>query len=307
VFVVAALCSSDPSAAQSYPNRTVRLIVPFGAGSLSDIMGRILADGLTKLWGQQVIVENRAGVPGTLAVAQVVPDGYTLMVTSNGHTALTLTNKNLPFDPIKDFAPITRISSLPLYLVVNPELQAKTVAELSALAKASPGKLNFASPGLASTAFIAGALFRNMTKLDIVHVPYRSAPDSVTSVLRGDAHMYFAPVNLTAELAQSGKVRAIAAATAERIAELPNVPTFREAGLDFVYDSWFGLMAPAALPRELIEKLHRDTLTVLQTPEIQARMASQAAVVAYDKAPEKFAEIVKADTARLADILKDMQ
>src|SRR5215471_11041627 len=235
-----------PALAQDYPNQRVTIVVPFGAGSVTDIMARILADEASKRWGQTVIVENRAGLAGTAGVAKATPDGYTLMLTSNGHTVAGLVNKNPPFDPVKDFSGITRICSVPLYLIVYPELPAKTLKEVIDLAKAKPGVLNFSSPGLASTTFIAGALFRKAAAIDIVHVPFKSAPDAVTAVVRGDAQMYFAPVNLSKELAEAGKVRAVASVTEQRLPEMPNVPTFREAGLDYVYDSWFGLMAPAS-------------------------------------------------------------
>src|SRR6185436_15630245 len=145
------------------------------------IMARIIADDLAKRWGQQVIVENRAGLPGTVAVAKAPADGYTLMLTSNGHTVAGLVNKNLTFDPIKDFAGITRVSSAPLMIIINPEVQAKNLKDLIALAKAKPGTMNFSSPGLASTTFIAGALFRKAAGINLVHVPFKSAPDAVTA------------------------------------------------------------------------------------------------------------------------------
>src|SRR5438105_3096570 len=238
-LVAMSLAAAAPASAQNYPNQRVTIVVPFGAGSVTDIMARILADETAKRWGQQVIVENRPGLAGTLAVAKAPPDGYTLMLTSNGHTVAGLVNKNLTFDPVKDFAGITRVSSVPLYLIVSPELPAKNLKEVIDLAKAKPGTLNFSSPGLASTTFIAGALFRKNANINIVHVPFKSAPDAVTAVVRGDAQMYFAPVNLSKEMAEAGKVRAIASVTAQRIPDMPNVPTFREAGLDYVYDSWF--------------------------------------------------------------------
>src|SRR6516162_10001445 len=167
------------------------------------------------------------------------------MLTSNGHTVAGLVNKNLPFDPVKDFAGITRVSSAPLCLIVNPQMPAKNVKELLALA---------------STTFIAGALFRKAAAIDIVHVPFKSAPDAVTAVVRGDAQMYFVPINLSKEMAEAGKVRVLAAATAQRLSELPDIPTFREAGLDFVYDSWFGLMTQSAVPRQIVHKINRDVL-----------------------------------------------
>ena len=187
-------------------------------------------------WGQQVIVENRPGLAGTAGVAKAAPDGYTLMVTSNGHTVAGLVSKDAPFDPVKDFAGITRLGSAPLFLITSPDLPVKTLKDVIDLAKKEPGKLNFSSPGLASTTFIAGALFRKAAGINIVHVPFRSAPDAVTAVMRGDAQLYFAPVNLARDQSEAGKVKAIAAATAKRIPDMPDTPTFTEAGLPFVYD-----------------------------------------------------------------------
>jgi tripartite-type tricarboxylate transporter receptor subunit TctC len=272
-FAGAALPNS--SWAQAFPTQRVTIVVPFGAGSVTDIMARILADETSRQWGQQVIVENRPGLAGTGAVAKAAADGYTLMLTSNGHTVAGLVNKNLPFDPVKDFAGITRVSSAPLCLIVNPQVPAKSVKELLALAKAKPGTLNFSSAGLASTTFIAGALFRRAAGIDIVHVPFKSAPDAVTAVVRGDAQMYFAPINLSKEMAEAGKVRALAVVTPQRLAELPDVPTFREAGLDFVYDSWFGLMTESGVPRDIVHKINRDVVAILQSPEVKTRFAAQ--------------------------------
>src|SRR5262245_37772455 len=181
-IVAATLAGPAPGLAQNFPNQRVTIVVPFGAGSVTDIMARILADELHKRWGQPVLVENRPGLAGTTAVAKATPDGYTLMLTSNGHTVAGLVNKNLSFDPVKDFAGITRVSSAPLYLIVNPDTPAKTLKELIELAKSKPGTLNFSSPGLASTTFIAGALFRKAAGINIVHVPFKSAPDAVTAV-----------------------------------------------------------------------------------------------------------------------------
>jgi len=301
--VAASLIAAAPGSAQNFPNQRVTIVVPFGAGSVTDIMARIIADEASKRWGQQVLVENRPGLAGTVGVAKAAPDGYTLMLTSNGHTVAGLVNKNLPFDPVKDFHGITRVSSAPLYLIINPEVPAKDLKELIALAKAKPGTLNFSSPGLASTTFIAGARFRQAAGIDIVHVPFKSAPDAVTAVVRGDAHMYFAPVNLSKEMAEAGKVRAIASATAQRIPEMPNVPTFKEAGLDYVYDSWFGLMVPAGVPRDVVAKLNKDIVAILQSPEVKDKLAKQF-VIGVTDTPEQFDKIIKDETANLTEVFK---
>jgi len=300
----ALLATLAPAAAQNFPNQRVTIVVPFGAGSVTDIMARIVADEASKRWGQQVIVENRPGLAGTAGVAKATPDGYTIMLTSNGHTVAGLVNKGLSFDPVKDFVGITRVASVPLFLIVNPEVPAKTLKEVTDVAKAKPGMLNFSSPGLASTTFIAGALFRKAAGINIVHVPFKSAPDAVTAVIRNDAQMYFAPVNLAKEMADAGKVRAIAAATAERIPELPSVPTFREAGLDFVYDSWFGLMAPAGVPADVLQKLNHDFVAILKTPEIDAKIKAQYAFAVTDTT-EKFNKQIHDETAHLTEVFKE--
>src|SRR5437763_16954115 len=188
-LLMLAVGSAVPTAAESYPTQRVTIVVPFGAGSVTDIMARILADELSKGWHQQVVVENRPGLPGTVAVAKAPADGYTLMLTSNGHTVAGLVNKNLPFDPVKDFAGITRVCSAPTILISHPDVPAKNVKDLVALAKSKPGALNFSSAGLASTTFIAGAQFRKAAGINIVHVPFKSAPDALTAVMRGDAQM----------------------------------------------------------------------------------------------------------------------
>jgi tripartite-type tricarboxylate transporter receptor subunit TctC len=293
-----------PASAQSFPNQRVTIVVPFGAGSVTDILARIVADEASKRWNQQVVVENRPGLAGTAGAAKATPDGHTLLLTSNGHTVAGLVTKNPPFDPVKDFAGITRVSSVPLYLIINPNVPAKNLKELIDVAKAKPGTLNFSSPGLASTTFIAGALFRKAAGINIVHVPFKSAPDAVTAVVRGDAHMYFAPVNLSKEMAEAGKVRAIAAVTAERIPEMPDVPTFKEAGLNFVYDSWFGLLTQAAVPRNIVNKLNADLVAILKSPEVKDKLAKQF-VIGVTDTPEQFDKTIKDETANLTVVFKE--
>jgi tripartite-type tricarboxylate transporter receptor subunit TctC len=305
VFGMAALAVlAAPASAQSWPTQRVTVVVPFGAGSNTDILARIFADEMGRRWKQQVIVENRPGLAGTAAVAKSAPDGYTLMVTSNGHTVAGLVSKDAPFDPVKDFAGITRLGSSPLFLISFPGTPVKTLKDVIELAKKEPGKLNFSSPGLASTTFIAGALFRKAAGINIVHVPFRSAPDAVTAVIRGDAQFYFAPVNLARDQSEAGKVNAIAAATAKRLPELPNVPTFTEAGLPFVYDSWFGLMAPRGVPKAVLDKISQDWADAMKTPEMQAKLKDQFLIAVKDT-PEAMDKIVSDETANLTRVFKD--
>jgi tripartite-type tricarboxylate transporter receptor subunit TctC len=299
----AGLATLTPASAQSWPTQRDTIVVPFGAGSVTDILARIFADEMGRRWNQQVIVENRPGLAGTAAVAKATPDGYTLMVTSNGHTVAGLVTKERPFDPVKDFAGITRLGSVPLFLITHPDVPAKSLKEIIELAKKEPGKLNFSSPGLASTTFIAGAQFRRVAGINIVHVPYKSAPDAVTAVIRGDAQLYFAPVNLARDQSQAGKVRALAAATEKRIPELPDTPTFTEAGLKFVYDSWFGLMTQAAVPQAIRDKISKDWADAIKTPEVQSKLKSQF-IIGVTDTPAQMDKIVAEETAQLTETFK---
>lgn len=309
VAALAAALMAAPAGglAQGYPNQVVRIVVPFSPGSATDTLARSLAEKLSTAWQQQVVVENRPGLAGTTAVAKSAPDGYTIMLTSNGHTVAGAVNKSLQFDPVKDFAGITQVATVPLVLIINPDVPAKDLKEFLAYARAKPGQLNFASPGLGSSTFIAGALFKDATKLDIVHVPYKGAPESVTSVIRGDSHMYFNPANVSMELMESGKVRAIAVATEKRVPTLPNVPTLDEAGVKgFSYDSWFGLMAPAGTPKAIIDKINKDTIAALQDKALQERLAKQGGVTIITNTPAGFDAIIKRDTERYTKIFESL-
>jgi tripartite-type tricarboxylate transporter receptor subunit TctC len=303
-MAAAGLISAAPVSAQNFPTQRVTIVVPFGAGSVTDILARILADDLGKRWNQQVLVENRPGIAGTAGVAKAAPDGHTILLTSNGHTVANLVSKTAPFNSVTDFAGITRICSVPLYLISHPGMAARDLKSLVALAKEKPGTLNFSSPGLASTTFIAGALFRKTAGINIVHVPFKSAPDAVTAVVRGDAHMYFAPVNLSKEMAAAGKVIAIAAATAKRIPDMPNVPTFTEAGLPFVYDSWFGMFTPAATPRAIVEKINHDVVASITSATVNAKFLAQFVIPVTDTTAA-FDKINRDDTARLTQVFKE--
>ena len=233
-----------------------------------------------------------AGPPRNRSVAKSAPDGYTLMLTSNGHTVAGVVNKNLPFDPVKEFAGVTQVASVPLVLIVPPDLPAKTLKEFIELAKGRPGTLNFSSAGLASTAYISGELFKQTAKLDIVHVPYKGAPESPTGIMRSDSHMFFAGINIALDLIQSGKVQALAVAAPKRLATLPNVPTFAEAGMpEFEYDAWFGIMAPASTPIAIRTKVSQDVATILRIAEVQKRLESQG-VVTVVNAPQEFDALI---------------
>ena len=307
--IAALLMMASGALAQSsdlaqFPNQTVRIIVPFGAGSNTDGQARIIADKLSELWRQSVIVENRPGVAGTAAVAKMPADGYTLMLTSSGHTVAHVLFRNLPYDPVKDFAGVTQTTSVPAALIVPPDLPAKDVTEFIALAKAKPGQLNFSSAGTASTSYLAGEIFKQIAKINIVHLPYKGAPDALTAVLRGDAQIYFVSANLATELVGAGKVKAIAVSSEKRFPALPQVPTVHESGLpEYTYDSWFGVMAPAGVPKPILDKISRDIAEVLHSPDVAEKMKNQGLVV-VTQTPDKFDEMIRSEADRFGRILR---
>lgn len=301
-----ALLSQTPeAAAQSYPNRTVTIIVPFGAGSITDSLARVLADKLGAMWKQSVVVENRPGLPGTTAVAKSAPDGYTLMLTSNGHTIAGVINKGIQFDPVKDFAGVTVIASVPLVAIVPVDFPAKTLKEFVALANESPGKLNFSSAGVASTSFLSAEIFRQGAKINIVHVPYKGVPDATNAVIRGDVQMYFAPIPNAKELSEAGKVRAIAINSEKRAPQLPDVPTIAEAAVPgYKYESWFGVLAPAGTPPAILAQVSQDIAQVLKMPDMVEKLTTFGSIPAANS-PEQFDAIIKSDTERYGKVLRD--
>jgi tripartite-type tricarboxylate transporter receptor subunit TctC len=240
VGAAALLAFTTGASAQSYPSQSVKIIVPFGGGSVTDTLARALADKLGPLWKQNVLVENRPGLPGTTSVARSPADGYTLMVTSNGHVIAKTINKNVQFDPVDDFVGITRLVEVPFVVIVPPSLPAKTIKEFIDLAKKEPGKYNFTSAGVASTTFLAGETFRQAADLKLVHLPTKGVPDAMTAILRGDVAFWFAPIPNAIEQSKAGKVRMLAVSSPQRYKDLPEIPTVAEAGVPtFKYASTY--------------------------------------------------------------------
>jgi tripartite-type tricarboxylate transporter receptor subunit TctC len=298
----AAFAQNNPA---TYPSQMVRIIVPFSAGSNTDGQARIIADKLGGLWHHQVIVENRPGVAGTASVAKMAPDGYSLMLTSSGHTIADVITRNLPFDPVKDFAGVTQTTTVPAALVSPLELPANNVAEFIALAKRKPGTLNFGSAGTASTSYLAGEVFRQIAQIDIVHIPYKGAPEAVTSILRNDSQLYFASANSVTELVEGKKVKVLAVTSDKRFPPLPDVPTVSESGLPaYVYDSWFGVMAPAGVPKPILDKVSEDIARVLRMPDVAEKMKNQGVIV-VTQSPDRFDDMIRSESQRYGKILRD--
>jgi len=300
----AALGGSLDASAQAYPNQVVRIIVPFSAGSITDGLARILADKLGDLWKQQVIVENRPGLPGTTAVAKSAPDGYTLMLTSNGHTIASAINKSIQYDPVKDFAGVSRVAAVPLVAIVPPDFPGKTLKDFIAAANEKPGQLNFSSAGIASTSYLSAEILKQDAKINIQHVPYKGAPEATTAVIRNDVQMYMAPIPATQELSATGKVKAIAINSAKRVPQLPDVPTVAETLPNYKYESWFGVLAPAGTPQPILTKVSEDIAKVLEMPDVREKLLAQGSIPA-PTTPSEFDAINKADTERYGKILKD--
>ena len=301
--IAAAMATSGGALAQSYPTQTVRIVVPFSAGSITDGLARILADKLSAIWKQQVIVENRPGLPGTAGVATSKPDGYTLMLTSNGHTIARAINKAVPFDPVKDFAGVSIVASAPVAALVPPDSPAKTLKDFIELARKNPGKLNFASAGVASTTFLAAEVMRQEAKIDMVHVPFKGAPEAVTAVVRGDVQFYFAPIPSAQSLGGAGKVRVLAVNSAKRAPQLPDVPTVAEAALpNYQYESWFGVMAPAKTPAAILTKVSQDIATVLKMQEVIDQML-KVGNIPMPTTPAEFDKIIREDTERYTKVM----
>ena len=287
---------TEAALAQSatYPNRTITLVLPFAAGSGTDTTTRIISQYLSAALGVGIVVENKAGANGMIAatyVARAAPDGYTLLVTTNtSHSANPYLLKTLTYDPVKDFAPIARTGDLPFMLVVNPEVPARTVAELITYAKANPGKLTYASGS--SSAIVSGATFAHNAGLDLLHVPYKSSPPAMNDVVAGRITMMFTDVLTGLPHVNGGALRALAVTTRTRSPLVPNLPSMEEAGVpDFDITSWQGYFGPANLPRDIVVRLNAEICKIVEKPEIKAQLAALG-MDAFSSTPEELGTFV---------------
>jgi tripartite-type tricarboxylate transporter receptor subunit TctC len=303
LIVVFATCAS----AQDYPARPVRIVVPFAAGGPADVYARFLAQRLSDSLGQPFVVEDRPGggsVVGTDIVAKSAPDGYTLLLMSNTHTVNESLMPGKPFQLMRDFTPVAPINYSDLVLVVNPAVPAKTLPELIALAKAQPGKLNYASSGPGTPYHMAGELFKAMAGLDIVHVPYKESSGARTGVLGGQVEMMFDAVTVMNEHVKAGKVRALATSGNVRSTVMPDVPTLAEAGVPG-YEAviWLGLMAPKATPPAVVTRLNAEVTKILARPDVRSEWMKQCAV-AMTMAPDAFGRYIDDDIVKWERIVK---
>ena len=308
VIIASGLACATPAAAQAFPAKPARLVVPFPPGGPLDATGRAIAQKLTEAWGQSVIVENKPGAGGNIGadyVAKSPADGYTIVMGAlSTHAVNPSLYPKMPYDAKKDFAPITLVAVTPNVLVVNPGLPVQSVGELIAYAKAHPGKLSFGSGSIGSAGHLAGELFKVDAGVDMVHVPYKGAAPAMQALLAGDTQLMFDNLASAMSQVKAGKLRALAVTTAQRSKLAPELPTMAEAGVSgFDISTWFGLLAPAGTPPAIVEKWNADVTKILSAPDMRERLASQGAEAAPDT-PADFAGFIDAELVKYARIVK---
>jgi tripartite-type tricarboxylate transporter receptor subunit TctC len=308
-FLAAVVALVAAPALAQYPNKPVRLVVPFIAGSAPDVLARNVGERLGARLGQAIVIENKGGAGGNVGAefaAKQPADGYTLMLATSSHLVNPSLYGKVGYDPVKDFAPIALLIRMPSLLIVPNDSPAKSVAELIALAKARPGQMNYGSGGNGSQAHLAGAMFKTAAGIDVVHVPYKGAPEIVASMLSGQTQLAFPTFSTALPQVRAGKLRGLAVTSAKRNPQLPDVPTLLEAmpnGFDL--EAWFGVWAPAGTPPDIVRKLNADIVAVLADPEFRAKLAADGSEVVTAGTPDDFSGYVKSETAKWARVVKE--
>ena len=305
--VAATLIAAGATAQSAWPSKPVKLIVPFTAGSITDIMARTIAESLSKNLGQPVIIENKPGAGGTIGAAQVAksePDGYTVLIVSSGHVLNPAIYPSLPYDTVKDLTGVTPIAAVPNVLLVSPARGWKTVGDMLAAAKARPGQMNYASAGTGSATHMNAEKFKLQAGIDAQHIPFKGTPEAMTDVIGGRNDWVFAPMAAALPLVKDGKVQALAVSSPQRSSSLPNVPTTVEAGVPGSdYTLWVGMIVPSATPAAIVKRLHEETLKAIASPEVKARLAAQGAE-AFTLEPAAFNAFIKTEMESAAVIAK---
>jgi tripartite-type tricarboxylate transporter receptor subunit TctC len=303
-----AFVMSPRAAAQDYPTKPVRMVVPFTPAGTTDILARIVSQKLSEAWGQQVVVENRPGAAGNLGsdiVAKAAPDGYTLLMgTVSSHGINPTLYKKMPYDAVKDFQPVTLVALVPNMLVVHPSVEAKNVQELIALAKKNPGKLNVASSGSGTSIHLSAELFKTLTGVDMLHVPYKGSGPALTDLTGGQVQLMFDNMPSSIEFVRAGKLRALGVTTAKRSPAMPDLPTIAEQGVaGYEATSWFGVLAPAGTPKPIVDKLSQQIAKDIKSPSGMKLLSEQGAE-AVGNTPEEFGAFIKAEIAKWAKVIQ---
>jgi tripartite-type tricarboxylate transporter receptor subunit TctC len=308
ILCVLLALSAAGTVAQGYPTKPVRIVVPFSPGGSTDVTARLVAQKLTEAWRQQAIVDNRAGAGGNIgaeAVAKSPPDGYTLLLATTGVMSINhRLYRSLPYDALKDFAPVTQIGALPLILIVHPSLPVKQVRDLVAIARAQPGQLSYASSGIGSATHMTAELFRMMAGVDIVHVPYKGSGQAMTDLISGQVGVAFDQITSSLPHVQSGKLRALAVTSARRFPSVPDLPSIAEAGIKgYESVSWNGIAAPAATPREIVARIQQDIARALQLPDMKERFFKDG-IEPVGSTPEQFAAHIRSERAKWEKVIE---
>lgn len=310
--VLASICVATLSATtwaeESYPSKLIRVIVPFPAGGGADMAMRTIAPHLGKNLGQSIVIDNRSGASGNIGtefVAKAAPDGHTLLSTYSAFASNAALYSKLPFDTSRDFVPITLLAVTPTLLVVNPSMPVKSVKELIALAKKRPDEIFYASVGPGTPPHLSAELFNIMTGIKMTHVPYKGGPPSLVAVISGEAQAMIVAVSIALPHIKSGRLRAIAVASLERLKQLPNIPTIDESGLrGYEANAWYALLAPAKTPQQVINRLHRETVKTLQRSDVRESYLMQMSIEPQSSTPEQLAALVKADIEKWTKVVK---
>lgn len=310
LFILIAMVLLAPvvMAQQAYPNKPVRIIVPYPPGGTADIIGRTIAEKLGVLWGQSVIVENRAGAGGTIgvdAVAKAAPDGYTMVLGVTGPLTIAPSiNAQLAYDPLRDLVPITLVAAVPSLIAIHPSVPARDLKELIALAKSQPGKLTSASAGTGTSVHIAGELFKSMAGVDIIHVPYKGGAPALNDLLGGQVSMIIENMPQLLPQVRAGKIRALAVTSQQRSPTLADLPAVAEILPGYEATTWFGLLAPAKTPQEIVRKVQSDVAKIGMLPDVKERFTGLGADV-IASTPEAFAKHLQSELVRFSKVIKD--
>ncbi|MEW6333497.1 MAG: tripartite tricarboxylate transporter substrate binding protein [Thermodesulfobacteriota bacterium] len=309
LVLVVVLAAFSPALAAGYPEKPIRWVVPSTPGGGTDTTTRIIAPKLSEILGQPVVIENRPGASGNVGaafVAKTPPDGYTLVTCIASHASNAALMTNVPFDLVRDFAPVSLLVTLPNVMVGNPSLQPKTVKELIAYAKANPGKMQYSSGGLGSIQHMTMELFQNMTGTKMLHVPYKATHPALMDAVSGYVPLTVASSLTTLPLARSGRLHAYGVTSAKRTAAAPDLPTIAEQGVPgFEAVQWFGMLAPAGTPRDIVEKLHAAVLRAMQDPEVKRHFGNEGADITPSRTPEEFGSLIRSDLAKWVKVVKE--